>query len=311
MKFRSLGRTGLQVSQMSQGGAAFGEQYGKVSQLEVHACVYRAIDVGINLFDTSPYYGLTRAETVLGDALRNGLRQKIYLCSKAGRNGSAEFDFSAPAIERSVDASLKRLQTDYLDILLAHDIEFASNFDQIFSETTEVLHRLKQKGKCRFIGMSGYPLGILREAIQRCSLDVVISYGHFNLQDSRLLTDLLPIANEFGVGVLNASPLSLGLLTEQGPPPWHPATPEMRALAKQAAEYCRARGNDIAMLGMRYCLAEDRITSTITGTAKVEELERNLQAIDSPPDPALVAEVQAILAPVLNRSWVRGNWRTE
>src|SRR4051794_21542453 len=85
MKFRTLGRTGLQISRMSQGGAAFGEQYGKVSQSEIQACVQRGIDDGINLFDTSPYYGLTRAETILGDALQNGLRQKIYLCSKAGR----------------------------------------------------------------------------------------------------------------------------------------------------------------------------------------------------------------------------------
>src|SRR5437868_15162687 len=124
MNRRSLGRTGLQVSQMSQGGAAFGEQYGKVAESEIHACVHKAIDAGINLFDTSPYYGLTRAETVLGDALENGLRQRIYLCSKAGRNGRADFDFSAGAMEKSVDASLKRLRTDYLDILIAHDIEF-------------------------------------------------------------------------------------------------------------------------------------------------------------------------------------------
>jgi L-galactose dehydrogenase len=308
MNYRSLGRTGLQVSQLSQGGAAFGEQYGKVSETEVHACVRRAIDAGINLFDTSPYYGLTRAETVLGNALEGGLRQKVYLCTKAGRNGARDFDFSATAMRRSVEASLVRLKTDYLDLLIAHDIEFADDFERVFTETAEVLHRLKEEGKCRFIGMSGYPLGILREAIRRCNLDVVISYGHFTLQTSRLLSELLPVADQFGVGVLNASPLALGLLTQQGPPEWHPASEQMKQLARKAAEHCRNRGSDLASLGMQFCLSEERIPTTITGAARSEELERNLQTLNVTPDPVLLAEVLSILDPVQNQFWQSGNW---
>src|SRR5438034_1321689 len=84
------------------------------------------------------------------------------------------------------------------------------------AETVGTLQRLKKEGKARFIGVSCYPLGLLRRAIERCELDVVISYCHYTLQNTRLVTELLPVAEVRGVGVLNASPLSMGLLTNQG-----------------------------------------------------------------------------------------------
>src|SRR5205085_7799564 len=142
------------------------------------------------------------------------------------------------------------------------DIEFADDYERVFTETAGVLHDLKREGKCRFVGMSCYPLGLLRRAIERCDLDVVISYCHFNLQNQLLLTELLPAADQRGVGVLNASPLGMGLLTNQGPPPWNPAGEEIRAACRRGAELCRERGADIAFLGMQFCYAEGRIPST-------------------------------------------------
>jgi L-galactose dehydrogenase len=194
-------------------------------------------------------------------------------------------------------------------VFVAHDIEFATDFEQVFTETAATLQKLKQAGKCRFIGMSGYPLGVLRRAIERCALDVVISYAHFTLQNQRLVTELLPVAERYGVGLLNASPLCLGLLTEPGPPDWHPAPPQLRTAAREAARLCRQRGVDIACLGMQFCYSEPRIATTITGTAKAAELEMNLKALEAPIDPSLLQEVQAELAPVLNVSWPSGNWK--
>jgi L-galactose dehydrogenase len=309
MQYRELGRTGLSVSVLSLGGAALGDMYGKLSPGEAAACVRRALDAGINLIDTSPYYGLTRSESVLGEILQSGLRHKIHLCTKAGRNGFADFDFSPAAIKRSLDASLQRLRTDYVDLFIAHDIEFATNFEQVFTETAAALQKLKQAGKCRFIGMSGYPLGVLRRAIERCPLDVVISYAHFTLQNQRLLAELMPVAERHGVGVLNASPLCLGLLTEGGPPDWHPAPPQLRIVAREAARLCRQRDVDIAFLGMQFCFSEPRIASTITGTAKAAELEMNLQALETPIDPTLLLDIQEVLAPLRNVSWPSGNWK--
>lgn len=309
MHYRPLGRTGLQVSALSLGGVAFGDMYGALGPGIADACVRRAIDLGINLIDTSPYYGQTRSESVLGDILSRGLRDKIYLCSKAGRNTLTDFDFTPEAIERSVEASLRRLRTDYLDILIAHDIEFATDFEAIFTDTAAVLHKLKRAGKCRFIGMSGLPLSILRTAIERCDLDVVISYTHYTLQNQRLLDELLPTAEKHGVGVMNASPLCMGLLSDSGPPEWHPAPQAVKEAARQAAELCRNRGARLAVLGMQFCLSEKRIATTISGAAQAREIEANAQAMEITMNSELLRDVWQVFAPVKDITWPSGHWK--
>jgi L-galactose dehydrogenase len=308
MQYRELGRTGLKVSVISQGGAAIGQQYGSVSVAEVGDCVRAAIDAGVNLIDTSAYYGKGQSEAILGEVLQGGRRDKVHLCTKAGRLDRRVFDFSPAGMRACLEGSLKRLRTDHVDILLAHDIEFADDYEAVFTETARVLHDLKREGKCRFVGMSCYPLGLLKQAIERCELDVVISYCHFSLQNTTLLTELLPAAAKQGVGVLNASPLSMGLLTNQGPPSWNPAPEPIREACRRAAELCRQRGADIAFLGMQFCFAEDRVPSTITGTAKRDELEMNLRALREPMDMQLLADLRAVLAPVKDQTWPSGNW---
>lgn len=309
MRYRELGQTGLKVSILSQGGAAFGQQFGVVSQAEVTECVRAAIDAGINLFDTSAYYGKGLAEEMLGNALAGGLREKALICTKAGRLDASEFDFTPAGMQRCFEASLSRLKTDHVDILLAHDIEFTTDFEAVFTDTADCLHKLKRQGKCRFIGMSCHPLGLLRKVIERCNVDVVISYTHFNLQSQRLLTELLPVAEQHGVGVLNGSPLCIGALTNPGPPPWHPGSANLKAVIRKAVEHCQARGADISLLGMQYCLAEERIASILTGAARAGELAANLRAISTPIDAKLLQEVQAILAPVRDETWPCGNWK--
>ena len=309
MQYRLLGRTGLSVSQVALGGAAVGQQYGPVSLAETADTVRAGIDAGINLVDTSAYYGKGVSEELLGAALADGWRERVILCTKAGRLDAAEFDFTPAGIRKCLDGSLKRLRTDRVDILLAHDIEFADDYERVFTETAGVLHDLKREGKCRFVGMSGYPLGLLRRAVERCRLDVVMSYCHFNLQNTRLLTDLLPVADAHGVGLLNASPLGMGLLTNGGPPPWHPAGDDIKAACRAAAELCRDRGADISTLGMQFCFAEAHIPSTVTGTAKRPELEANLRALREPMDAGVLAEVQAVLTPVTDKTWPSGNWK--
>src|SRR5215212_2606696 len=124
MEFRLLGSTGLEVSVLGFGASPLGDVFGRINADEGIRAVHCAIDLGVNFFDVSPYYGLTLAETRLGQALR-GKRDRVILATKCGRYDEDEFDFSARRVAASVDESLRRLQTDYLDVVHAHDIEFA------------------------------------------------------------------------------------------------------------------------------------------------------------------------------------------
>lgn len=297
------------MSVLGQGGAAFGQQYGAVSPAEVAECVRAAIDAGVNLIDVAAYYGKGIAEDLLGRALEGGLRDKVAICTKACRLDRAVFDFTPEGTRKCVEQSLKRLRTDHVEILLAHDIEFADDYEYVFNETYRVLQDLKKEGKTRYIGMSCYPLGLLKRAIERCELDVVISYAHYNLFNTRLLTELLPTAEARGTGVMNASPLAMGLLTNQGPQPWFPGQPEVVAACRAAAELCRARGADISFLGMQFASAQEQIPCTLTGAARKSELDVNLKALSEPIDATLLADVMKVLDPVRDWTWPCGNWK--
>ena len=114
MQYRKLGKTGLNVSVIGYGASPLGNAFGEVAPQQGIAAVHRAIDQGINLFDVSPYYGLTLAETRLGEALERH-RERVILMTKCGRYGMNEFDFSRKRIRRSVEESLARLRTDHVD----------------------------------------------------------------------------------------------------------------------------------------------------------------------------------------------------
>ena len=140
----------LGLSRLGLGAAPLGNEYGDVDEREAVRAVHAAIDAGVTVFDTSPYYGRTVSESRLGDALA-GRRDEVVLCTKAGRYDLSlpdGFDFSPQRLRRSVDESLRRLQTDRLDILLLHDIEFSAP-SAILDEAIPVLHELKQRGKTR------------------------------------------------------------------------------------------------------------------------------------------------------------------
>src|SRR5690625_2927477 len=198
MKYRRLGNTGLEVSVHSYGASSLGSVFRDINEKEGIKTVHEAIDLGINLMDVSPYYGLTKAETVLGQALTDIPRDQYLLSSKAGRYGDDEFDFSKQSILTSVENSLKRLQTDYLDFLFLHDIEFGS-FDEVIEEGIPALQLLKQQGKIRYFGVSGLPLSIFESVLDHTDLDVILSYCHYTLNDQSLL-DMIPLLEAKGVG---------------------------------------------------------------------------------------------------------------
>ncbi|KAJ8492601.1 hypothetical protein OPV22_014322 [Ensete ventricosum] len=168
---RELANTGLKLSCLGFGASPLGNVFGHVSHADAVAAVRLALQLGINFFDTSPYYGGTVSETVLGNCLHelNVPREDIVVSTKCGRYIDG-FDFSAERVTRSIDESLARLKLDYVDILHCHDIEFGS-LDQIVNETIPALQKIKEAGKARFIGITGLPLGIFTYVLDRVPPD--------------------------------------------------------------------------------------------------------------------------------------------
>ncbi|XP_068324137.1 L-galactose dehydrogenase-like [Pyrus communis] len=312
VELRELGNTGLKLSCVGFGASPLGNVFGPVSDDEAIGSVREAFRRGINFFDTSPYYGGTLSEKVLGKSLKAlGVPRSEYIvATKCGRYADG-FDFSADRVTKSIDESLERLQLDYVDILQCHDIEFGS-LDQIVNETIPALKTLKEAGKIRFIGITGLPLGIFTYVLDRIpagTVDVVLSYCHFGINDSTL-EDLLPYLKSKGVGIISASPLAMGLLTESGPPEWHPASAELKAACRAAAVYCKERGKNISKLALQYSLSKKDISSVLVGMNSVIQVEENVAAavelVTIGKDEKTLAEVEAILKPVKNQTWPSG-----
>jgi L-galactose dehydrogenase len=302
MQVFPLGKTGLSLSALGFGAAPLGGAYGATSQAEANHAVRAALDLGINFFDVSPYYG--NAEEVLGRALVGIPRESYVLCTKLGRYGPSNFDFSPQKVKISVEESLRKLQTDYLDILLCHDIEFVP-LGPVIDETLPSLRIEQAEGKTRFVGVSGLPLKIFTEVLEKTDLDVVLSYCHASLNDDSL-TSLLPFLESKNVGVIGASPLSMGLLTDDGPPEWHPAPPALKEAAARAAAHCRARGKSLAALALSVSLRIPGISTMLVGMPTEDQVRKNVAALDAPLDEELLAEVSEILAPVKNLTWPSG-----
>ena len=178
MQHRTLGKTGLELSVLSFGASSLGAEFRSIDLNEAMECVQVALDSGMNLIDTSPFYGRGQSEVLLGYALQDVPRDSYLLSSKLGRYAGAHFDFSEKRVIESVDISLERMRVDHLDILLCHDIEFV-DLDQIVNETIPAVKKIQQQGKARFIGISGYPMHIFKEIVGQCDLDVILSYNHY------------------------------------------------------------------------------------------------------------------------------------
>jgi L-galactose dehydrogenase len=301
MEYRILGRTGLRVSALGLGGSSLGGVFRKVEEAEAIRTVHTAFDLGINIVDVSPFYGLTKAETVLGKALKDIPREKYYLATKVGRYGESEFDFSPVRVKASVDESFRRLGVDYVDLIQCHDIEYGS-LDQVINETLPALREVQKQGKARFVGITGFPLKTYHYVLDRAEVDTILSYCHYTLADTSF-EELLPYLETKNVGIINAAALGMGLLSKQGTPEWHPATDEIKATCAKAAAYCRSKGVDIERLAVQFAVANPRIHTTFVGTADPEEIREDVKAVESPLDGELLKEVHAILQPVRNNTW--------
>ncbi len=307
MEYRELGKTGLRLSCISLGASSLGAVFRDIDEQEGIRTVHAAIDNGINFIDVSPYYGFTKAEILLGKALKTIPRDKYFLSTKVGRygiDGVKSWDYTAARAEKSVEESMKRLHVDYIDLLHVHDLEF-SNLNQVIQETIPALLKMKTNGKIGHIGITGLPLEKHKYIIENLpagTIDAILSFCHFCLNDDSL-NDYVPFFLKNEAGIINASPLSMGLLTSRGAPDWHPASDKLRMLCAKAARHCADAGYPIEQLAVSYSVSNPLITTTLVSTASSENIVRNIEWAGMPLNTGLLAEVQELLKPVFRETW--------
>ncbi|MEM9419457.1 MAG: aldo/keto reductase [Planctomycetota bacterium] len=307
MEYRKLGNTDMNVSILSYGASSLGSVFRDINEARGIEAVHVSVERGINFIDCSPYYGVTKAETVLGKALETLDRDKFYLATKVGQYDHGVFDFSAKRVKKSVHESLERCRVDVIDLIQCHDIEFA-DVDQIVNETLPALHELKAEGLVRYVGITGLPLKVLRETINRSEpgmIDTILSFSRYCLND-HALAEMFDLCESRGIGVINSAPTSMGLLTPRGCPDWHPASVQLARHCEKVIKECQDKGWDITQIAMQFSCREPRIASTLVGSANPDNMIANIEAVEAPYDAEKVDAVLEMLKPVHNFNFTRG-----
>jgi aryl-alcohol dehydrogenase-like predicted oxidoreductase len=298
MEYRALGRTGTKVSSLCLGCMMFG---GKTNPTDSYDIIDRALDAGINFIDTANVYSIGRSEEVTGEALkRNGKRHDIVLATKVhGKMGEGVNDLgnSRRHIIEQAEQSLRRLQTDYIDLYQIH----RPQPDIPIDETLRALDDLVRSGKVRYLGTSTFAAWQLVESLwtsERLGLNrFAVEQPPYNLLDRRIERELLPAARTYGFGVIPWSPLAGGLLTgkyKRGEEP-----PEGARFADTSNPLYRRRLNDriydvveglqpmaeekgvsLSQFSLAWCMQQPGVTSPIIGPRTMEQLEDNLAATE-------------------------------
>ena len=309
----------MKISHLSFGASSLGSVFRETNEKESFEAVETAIEGGINFIDVSPYYGHYKAETVLGKALRRIPRDKYFLSTKVGRygkDGVNTWDYSAKRVTDSVYESMERLGVDFIDLINVHDIEFQASLpgglQKVVDETLPALFELREKGVVGHVGITDLQLQNLRWVVERFEtrskkeewrVESILNFCHYTLNDDAL-ADYVGFFEQHGVGIINASPLSMGLLSQRGVPAWHPAPKSLVQACEKAAEHCKAKGYPIEKLAVQYAVSFPRIASTLFSSANPENVRRNIQWANEEPDWELVAEVKEIIGDQQRVTWV-------
>lgn len=312
MLYRDLGKTGMKISHLCFGASSLGSVFHATKEAESIEAVETAVENGINFIDVSPYYGHYKAETVLGKALKRIPRDKYYLSTKVGRygkDGVNTWDYSARRATESVEESMERLNVDFIDLINVHDIEFQAAMEgglqKVVDETLPALVELKKKGMVGHVGITDLQLENLKWVVEHSeagTVETVLNFCHYCLNDDKLI-DFLDFFEQKGIGVINASPLSMGLLSMRGVPDWHPAPKPLVEACAKAAKHCASKGYEIERLAIQYAVSNPRIAGTLFSSANPANVKRNIEWAESEPDWQLVKEVQEIIGEQSRVSW--------
>jgi aryl-alcohol dehydrogenase-like predicted oxidoreductase len=309
MNYRLLGRTGLKVSELCLGTMTFGDNFfniAVVDQAGANAMVAHCLEAGINFFDTADVYAYGQSETILGQALKDSgvERDKVVIATKvrsamseaasAGTGDVNNVGLSRQHIFSSIDHSLRRLNTDYIDLYQVHGWDLLTPVE----ETLRALDDLVGQGKVRYIGCSNWSARHLMKAlalsVEKDWAGFVSLQAYYSLVGRDLEHELLPLCREEGVGVLPWSPLSGGFLSgkyrRDNPNPegarrtnfQFPAIDEARGFdaVETLDEIAQKKGATVPQVALAWLLAQPGVTSIIIGANKMSQLEDNLKAAD-------------------------------
>ena len=290
---RRLGRTELEVTCLGMGGAGLGR--GDVTDDEAVEAVHRAIDLGINYLDTAPLYG--ESERRVGLALADGWREKIYLATKTGTHPEWRGDFSAAGTRRSVENSLRLLGTDYLDVCLVHDPD---TMDPVVAKggALDELQRMREEGLIKFIGLGVRQHEFHKIAIETGVVDVILTYLDYTLLSQTANEWLIPLATENDIGIINGSPIAMGLLSGVEPDVSAKNDHISNSEGEKAHQlWWWANDNDLNLLNLaiQFCFHQPRIAMSLTGSKNAEEVEQNFIAATTPVPDDVWEQLKALL----------------
>lgn len=280
-RYRMLGQTGLRVSSLGLGGAPLGGDFGPLEEKDALDVVAAALDAGITFIDTAPLYGSGESERRIGKGLK-GRRQQVVLATKAVMRGET---YSYDNVMKSVQGSLERLQTDYLDLLQLHELESIADEAQL-DDTLRAFEELQQQGVIRAYGINAGKMHLLLPLIGSKTFHTLQTFARCSLIDMTALDELVPKAAQAGIGVINGSPLGMGLLTDR-PAPFLSKHPAMLAEAERRMaqlEFLREEGpNGLVRAAMRFALGQGQVSVTLSGASSLEMLAFNLDCWQAGP----------------------------
>ncbi len=300
MEYRAFGKTGWKVSEIGLGGSWFygRPEMGPKPVSHGVAVVERALEVGVNYFDTAPLYGRGRSEEVLGIAL-SGVREPHYLATKVGYYPEP-FDYTRDAVWRGLDASLKRLKRDRVHLLQVHEAEKAG-WHGLFDagRTVEALLEIQSQGVCEYIGLTGSDLNLMSQVLKETDVFVsVITFCKYDLLTREATEHLIPTAEEEGVAVICASPLHAGLLGSKREY-WmaRGRFANLYGSLKRVEEIVEGADEGMTRTALRYLLSDNRVSMLLCGVSDIRELEDCVGASDGRAlSRELIAEIEGIRA---------------
>ncbi|MBM3957444.1 MAG: aldo/keto reductase [Gemmatimonadetes bacterium] len=299
MEYRDFGRTGVKVSALALGCMMFGR---RTEAKDSYAIIDRALDAGVNMLDTANVYGRGRSEEVTGQALkRNGKRSSVFLATKV-HQAMADDDPNAQGNSRrhileQCEASLRRLQTDYIDLYQLHRPDRHIPID----ETLRALDDLVRSGRVRYIGTSNFGAWQIVEALwasKELGLNRFVSdQSPYNLADRRMEREHIPMAMTFGIAITPWSPIGGGLLTgkyrrgepepegsryalETDPSRRRRFSPGMFDLVDRLEPVARRKGVPLSQFALAWVRRQPGVTAPIIGPRTMEQLEDNLRSLD-------------------------------